>query len=131
MATDLNLILMGIFSAREIPCGFLSVDVPDFAAAPTSAVMPDMLHAVWRFALVAAQPASPLSFCQRWSVSFAIDGQCAVAQIECRLAYASCLDSRRMRLGLAPGMLGRSTDAGSNKLNTRLLQANQIYIGRI
>ena len=62
---------------------------------------------------------------------FAIDGQCAVAQKGCRFARPSCWDSRPLRLGLAPGMRGRSTDAGSNKLNTRLLQANQIYIGRI
>ena len=76
---DFELIQMGAFSAREIRCGFLSVDAPDFAAAPTSAVMPDMLPAAWRFAVVAAHPTSPLSSCQRCSL-----GQCARQVNECR-----------------------------------------------
>ena len=62
---------------------------------------------------------------------FASVGQFAGAQLGYRLACASCWDGRCMRRGLAPGTGGRSTDAGSNKFNTRLLQANQIYIGRI
>jgi hypothetical protein len=37
---------------------------------------------------------------------FAKVGQYAVAQIWCRLAGASCWISRRLRLGLAPGMRG-------------------------
>lgn len=37
---------------------------------------------------------------------FASIGQCAVAQIWPRLAAASCWISRRLRLGLAPGMRG-------------------------
>ena len=37
---------------------------------------------------------------------FASVGQCAVAQIWCRLARASCWISRRLRLGLAPSMRG-------------------------
>ena len=83
-----------------------------FDCAALRAVGQSTQHHRFRFACAVVPPSARGAAAPRtgaWELHrqcLASVGQCAGAQIWTRLAGASCWKSRRLRLGLAPGMRG-------------------------